>query len=153
MQTFHRSICTSLNISESQNIKQIAPLTLAFVGDAVFDLVVRTWLIQTNRSSVHTLHVEKAKRVRASAQAEAITAILPELTEDELEIFRRGRNSKPGTIPKNASLADYSAATGLEALIGYLFLSNQEHRMLELTQRALQAQTIESGRPPRAYKQ
>ncbi len=152
MQTFYQDICTSLGIEPNQNPKQLSPLVLAFVGDAVFDLAVRAWLAQENCASVHTLHVEKAKRVRAAAQAEAANAILTEFTPEEEEVFRRGRNSKPGTIPKHASLADYAAATGLEAVIGFLFLSKQEERMLQLIQLALEAQTIEKVRPPKAYK-
>ena len=142
MQSFHETLCKSLSILERTDVDQLSPLNLAFIGDTVFDLAVRTMLTQTDRSSVHVLHVESAKRVRASAQAEAARALFPQLTEEEKRIYRRARNAKPGSIPKNASLQDYAAATAFEAVIGYLYLTNQEERMLQCIQEAMRAQTV-----------
>jgi Uncharacterized protein conserved in bacteria len=142
MQSFHEKMCKKLSIAERSDVDQLSPLTLAFIGDTVFDLAVRTMLIQTDRSPVHVLHVESAKRVRASAQAEAAQALFESLNEQEQAIYRRARNAKPGSVPKNASLQDYAAATAFEAVIGHLYLTNQEERMLQCIEQAIHAQTI-----------
>ena len=108
--------------------RQENPLALAFVGDTVFDLYVRTSVLEKEVNS-HKLHVMSVKHVSASAQAAAFLRIEPLLTEDELYIYRRGRNTKPTTVPKNAPVKDYRSATGLEALVGYLYLTGQRERL------------------------
>lgn len=108
---------------------QLGPLVLAYVGDTVFDLYVRTRLILTTDLTAHGLHMLAAKRVCAAAQAESFRKVEPLLTEDELAVYRRGRNSHIGTVPKNASIADYRSATGLEAVIGWLYLKGRDDRL------------------------
>lgn len=111
---------------------ELSPLTLAFIGDTVFDLLVREDLICTANRPANDLHNLAVRKVKASAQAEFIEKLLPELTEKEVAVFKRGRNAKVGHLPKNASQSDYHAATGFEALIGYLYLSDEIERITEL---------------------
>ena len=116
---------------------QIAPLSLAYMGDTVYDLFVRTLLLETTTLTAHGLHERAAKLVCAKAQAAAFRRIEPMLTEEELGVFRRGRNSHIGTVPKSASIMDYRVATGLEALIGWLYLSGRDERISSLMAEAL----------------
>ena len=111
---------------------QLPILNLAYIGDTVFDLYVRTMLVSDVDARVHELHLMSAKRVCAGGQAQAFRRIEPMLSEEELGIYKRGRNSHMGTVAKNASIADYRTATGLEALIGYLFLCGRDDRLTEL---------------------
>ena len=111
---------------------QLPILNLAYIGDTVFDLYVRTMLVSDVDARVHELHLMSAKRVCAGGQAQAFGRIEPMLSEEELGIYKRGRNSHMGTVAKNASIADYRTATGLEALIGYLFLCGRDDRLTEL---------------------
>ena len=115
-----------------QRAAQLPALNLAFIGDTVFDLYVRTLLVTQADARVHELHLMSAKRVCAGGQAQAFRRIEPMLSEEELGIYKRGRNSHMGTVAKNASIADYRTATGLEALIGYLFLCGRDDRLTEL---------------------
>lgn len=137
---FFDRLCAALDIVDVKNPDQASPLVLAFVGDTIFDLAVRTLLIETHDATMQNLHRMSSARVRAAAQAQAGQAVFPLLDEPEQAVFLRGRNAKSGTIPKHASLEDYSMATALECLIGWLFLSGQEERMLALLQVALQHQ-------------
>lgn len=121
----------------AKDARQLSPLVLAYVGDTVYDLYVRTRLILKSDATAHGLHVQAARLVCAKAQAAALYAMLDELTEDELAIYKRGRNSHLGTVPKHAAIQDYRAATGLEALLGYLYLSGQDERLTELMALAL----------------
>lgn len=113
------------------NVNLLSPSVLAFVGDAVYGLMVRTRLAEINRSS-GDLHSLSVKYVSAVAQAEAFRIIEDRLTEKELAIFRRGRNFHTGNTPKSASGGQYHTATGLECLFGFLHLSNQNDRAKEL---------------------
>ena len=110
--------------------------TLAFVGDAVFALYVRERLAMGVSGTVHRLHQLSTDYVKASAQARIIRVLLAELTEDEATIFRRGRNVKTTTMPRNADMQAYRQATGFESLLGYLHLSDQQDRLKELLDRA-----------------
>ncbi|MFZ5974428.1 MAG: Mini-ribonuclease 3 [Bacillota bacterium] len=112
-------------------------LALAYVGDTVYDLFVRTVLVCTRALPVHDLHVEASNSVNAGAQARAAHALMDEFTEEELSVYKRGRNAKSHTVPKNANVSDYRAATGLEAVLGYLYLSGREDRAFELLARAM----------------
>lgn len=111
-----------------ENINELSPGVFAFVGDAVYGLLVRTYLSKINRPSkdLHSLSVEY---VKAQAQAEAFKKIEPFLNEKELEMFKRGRNFHTNSSPKNASLSEYHTATGLECLFGYLYLSGDTTRI------------------------
>ncbi|MBR5291509.1 MAG: ribonuclease III [Clostridia bacterium] len=117
---------------ELKEPRLMSPLVLAYIGDTVYDLYVRTQLLLTCDATAHGLHVMATKRVCAKAQAEAVQRILPTLSDDEQYIFRRGRNSHMGTVPKHAQMSDYRAATGLEALLGYLYLKGEDDRLNEL---------------------
>ena len=121
-----------------RNPKQAGPLALAYIGDTLYDLFVRTSLICGQDLTAHGMHLAAAKKVCAAAQAAAAHRLMPQLTEDELSVYRRGRNAHMGTVAKNASIADYRAATGLEALIGYLYLDGQDQRLIQLMTIALE---------------
>ncbi|MBQ1850680.1 MAG: ribonuclease III [Lachnospiraceae bacterium] len=115
-----------------QDVRAYSPLTLAFIGDGVYSLVVRTMVVcRTNRAN-NALHHDAVKYEKAESQAKILEIIKPLLTQEEADVLRRGRNAKPHTTAKNASLGDYHKATGLEALYGYLYLSGRTDRMLEL---------------------
>ncbi len=105
------------------------PLVLAYIGDTVYDLYVRTYLIHKTDFKAHGLHVRAASHVCAAAQAGALSRIKDMLTDEELAICRRGRNAHVNTVPKNANPADYRDATGLETLVGYLYLSGRDERL------------------------
>lgn len=113
-----------------QDAKQLNPLVLAFVGDAIYEVFIRTQLVDRNRNlSVHKLHVEAISFVKAHAQSEFMKVIEAKLTEEEQTIFKRGRNAKSGTIPKNADVQEYRSATGFEALMGFLYVTEQTERL------------------------
>lgn len=121
-----------LLLEKPADTSALSPLTLAFVGDTVFDLLVRSELVTQANRPVDALHKSASKIVCASAQAEGIRKILPVLTEDEEAVFKRGRNAHTGGIPKNQSSADYHYATGLESLFGWLYLNGKIERINEL---------------------
>lgn len=114
------------------DIKTFSPLTLAYIGDAIFDLIVRTMVVESGNAPVNNLHKHASKLVQASAQAEIFHKIQEQLSEEELTIYKRGRNAKSFTSAKNAGVVEYRTATGLEALLGYLYLTDQMGRLLEL---------------------
>ena len=114
------------------DIKTYSPLTFAYIGDDVFDLVIRTIVVNKGNTSPNKLHNTVIRYVSAKAQAKMLDAINPLLNDEEQDILRRGRNSKPHTKAKNASSADYMKATALETLIGYLYLKNDMERIFEL---------------------
>lgn len=116
-----------------QEARQFNPLQLALIGDAVYEVYVRNYVFNKNQGlSAHKIHVEAIKYVKAKGQSDIMQVLEPVLTEDEMYIFKRGRNTKSATVPKNANVRDYRAATGMEALIGYLYLTNKQERLLEL---------------------
>lgn len=111
---------------------QLSSLSLAFVGDTVYDLLVRESLVTDANRPVNTLHKLAVEQVKASAQAKAIKDILPMLSEEEEAVFKRARNTRTNHLPKNSNPADYHYATGLEALFGYLYLKGQTERIREI---------------------
>ena len=113
-------------------IRAISTLGIAHLGDAVFELMVRSWLCMHGKATPKGLHKATVYYVAAPAQARAVEKILPLLTEEEGDVFRRGRNSSPHTIPKAASREEYQAATALEALFGHLYLQGRTERLNEL---------------------
>lgn len=125
------------------DIKTYSPLTLAFIGDSIFDVIIRTVVVERGNRAPQGLHQSKSKVVKAETQAAMAEALLDELTPMEQSIYRRGRNAKSYTSAKNASLADYRKATGLEALIGYLYLNNEEDRMIHLVKKGLEKLEME----------
>ncbi len=114
------------------DIRTYSPLTLAYIGDDVFDLVIRTIVVNKGNTRPNNLHENAIKYVSAVAQARICDEISPILTEEEADILRRGRNSKPHSKAKNASTTQYMKATALEALIGYLYLQDEMDRIFEL---------------------
>ena len=119
------------------DLRTLSPLTLAFVGDCVYDLILRTVIVERHNASPNQLHREKSRLAKAPAQAEMAEALQEHLTQEELAVYRRGRNAKSHTTAKNASVLDYRKATGLEALYGWLYLSGQEERLLQLLRLSL----------------
>ena len=120
-----------LDVSPDQ-LRAISTLGLAHLGDGVFELMVRSWLCLHGKATSKGLHKATVRYVAAPAQAQAVEKILPLLTEEEGDVFRRGRNTSPHSVPQNASRADYQAATGLEALFGWLWLQGCTERLNEL---------------------
>lgn len=119
-------------IDKEVNPKQLSPLNLAFIGDCIYEILVRENLVKNANRPVNDLHHESVKFVSAKAQTKAFEKIEDILTEDEMSIFKRGRNAKVGHNPKSASTGEYHTATGIEALFGYLYLSGKEERIKEL---------------------
>jgi len=114
------------------DIQTYSPLALAYIGDDVYDLVVRTVVVERGNRAAEGLHKTVSQFVKAKTQADLSQVLMDLLTEQEKGIYRRGRNAKSYTSAKNASIGDYRKATGLEALIGYLYLTDQMERVLEL---------------------
>lgn len=126
---------------------QLGPLVLAYMGDAVYEQFVRSELISEHgQEAVYRLHMRAVEIVCARAQAATAAAIFEDLTEEERAVYRRGRNAKSNTLPKNASVAQYRAATGFEALIGYLYLSGNRERLLKVLSLAKQRGWRKYGR-------
>lgn len=114
---------------DEQEINLMPPLTWAYIGDCVYELYIRTKLVENTKLKPHALHIESIKYVKAKAQAETLNKIYDMLTEKEKEIVRRGRNAENHHLPKNANVQDYMYATAFEALIGYLYLTKQNERL------------------------
>lgn len=115
-----------------QEIDRLSVLALAHVGDGVYELLVRTMLCRQGIGRVNDLHRATVQWVKAPAQAKAMEKLMPILTEQELAVFKRGRNAKTHAAPGQASVSEYHAATGLETLFGYLYLKGQYRRVQEL---------------------
>ncbi len=122
------------------DLRSYSPLTLAFLGDAVYELIVRTMVVARHNASPNRLNRERSALSRASAQAQMIRDLSDRLTQEEAAIYRRGRNAHSVTKAKNATVADYRAATGFEALMGYLYLKGDIRRVIELVREGLAAQ-------------
>ncbi len=114
------------------NASELSPLNLAFIGDCIYEIMVRQMLVEKANRPVNDLHRESVKLVSAKAQTEAFEKIEPLLSEKELSVFKRGRNAKTGHVPKSATSGEYHCATGLEALFGFLYLNNDFERLKEL---------------------
>ncbi|MBR4424796.1 MAG: ribonuclease III [Oscillospiraceae bacterium] len=113
-------------------LREVSALGLAYVGDCVYELLVRSHLLLSGRQTNRSLHAAAVELSRAPAQAAAAARLLPRLTEEETAVFRRGRNSHVNSVPRHAELGDYHAATGLECLFGWLYLSGRRARVNEL---------------------
>lgn len=123
---------------EKADIRTYAPLSLAYIGDAVYDLWIRTYLVADGKNDPDKLHRKATKYVSAVAQSAILKAINDDLSENEQRVVKRGRNAKPHSTAKNATIADYLNATGLECLIGYLYLSGSTDRISELIKRGIE---------------
>jgi ribonuclease-3 family protein len=121
-----------MNIGQRYTEKQareLNPLVLAYIGDAIYELYVREHLLNTLKVNAHELHKAAIKYVSAVAQSQTVEELLPLLTDEETAVYKRGRNTKSATIPKNAEVSEYRRATGLEAVLGYLYLTGNEERL------------------------
>lgn len=119
------------------DIRTYSPLALAYIGDAIYDLVIRTIVVERGNTSANKLHKKTVNYVNARIQAQMIEALSGGLTEEEETVYRRGRNAKSYTTAKNASVIEYRKATGFEALCGYLYLTGKQERMLALIKKAV----------------
>ena len=117
---------------EDQDLRSYSPLTLAYIGDGVYELIIRTILVKKGNCPVNRLHKKASRLVKAGAQSAIMEVIEEELTPEELSVYRRGRNAHSPTMAKHATMADYRRATGFEALMGYLYLKEDYTRMLTL---------------------
>lgn len=122
---------------DQAEVNTMSPLIWAYVGDAVYELYIRTHLVNKTKLKPHMLHVETIKYVKADAQAKIIKNIYNKLTTEEQDIVRRGRNAENHHLPKNATLEDYQYATAFEALIGYLYLTKQDERLKEIIKKII----------------
>ncbi len=126
-----------------QDIRTYSPLALAYIGDGIYELVVRTVIVEKANRRNGDLHRMSVRYVRAENQAKMAETLKPFFTEEEGDVFRRGRNASPHSVAKNARRSDYHKATGFEALMGYLYLTGRTERMLELIRRGMEA--LEDG--------
>ncbi len=117
---------------KDQDIRSYSPLTLAYIGDGVYELIIRTILVKKGNCPVNRLHKKASSLVKAAAQSDIMEVIEEKLTPEELSVYRRGRNAHSPTMAKNATMADYRRATGFEALMGYLYLKEDYSRMVTL---------------------
>ena len=122
---------------EEINITDYSPLTLAYIGDGIYEIIIRTIIVDEANRQVNKIHKAASGLVKAGTQAKMIHLIMDDLTEEEIQIFKRGRNAKAVTRAKNASMSEYRRATGFEALMGWLYLSGQSDRMMDLIMLAL----------------
>ncbi|MDD6450568.1 MAG: ribonuclease III domain-containing protein [Lachnospiraceae bacterium] len=121
----------------SKDLSTFSPLTLAFLGDGVYEIIIRTLIVDQGNTSPSRLHKQSAHIVKAQSQAQVIDLLEADLTEEEKDIVRRGRNAKSNTHAKNASVMDYRKATAFEALLGYLYLKGEDERILSLVETGL----------------
>lgn len=120
------------------DVRTYSPLVLAFMGDAVYEMIVRSVVVGKGNRQVEAMHKAKSKLVKAESQAIIARELENEYTEEELDIFKRGRNAKSYTSAKNASIGDYRTATGFEALIGFLYMTGREKRALYLVKKGIE---------------
>lgn len=123
--------------TQDTDAKSYSPLVLAYIGDGIYDLIIRTVVVNRGNTQANKLHRKTSSLVKAAAQSAMVDTLLELLTEEELAVYKRGRNAKSATMAKNATMADYRKATGFEALMGYLYLKQQWERMVYLVKEGL----------------
>lgn len=128
---FYDQIREVLELPET-DVDSYSPLVLAYMGDCVYDLIIKSMVVSRGNKQVHRMHEETSSYVQASAQSRMMRAMQPHLTEEEHAIYRRGRNTRSVSAAKNQTITDYRRATGFEALVGYLFLKKRYARLMEL---------------------
>jgi ribonuclease-3 family protein len=121
-----------------EDVNMLSPLVWAYVGDSVYEMFIRTNLVNNSNAKPHKLHLESIKYVKAKAQADTLERIYDNLNSKEREIVRRGRNAENHHVAKNSNVADYSKSTAFEALIGYLYLTFQDERLSEILEMCIQ---------------
>lgn len=127
---------------EDKDIRTYSPLTLAYLGDAVYEIIIRTILVKKGNCPVNELHKRASGLVKAAAQSAMIQKLEGVLSEEEYSIYKRGRNAHSATMAKNAKMSDYRRATGFEALIGYLYLNNEYARIVELIRMGIEEDVL-----------
>jgi len=127
------------------NITDYSPLTLAYIGDGIYEIVIRTVIVDETNRQVNKIHKAASNLVKAGTQAKMIHYIMDDLTDEELTIYKRGRNAKAVTRAKNASMSEYRTATGFEALMGWLYLTGQSERMMKLIKKSVTVFTAEDN--------
>lgn len=127
------------------NITDYSPLTLAYIGDGIYEIVIRTVIVDEANRRVNKIHKAASNLVKAGTQAKMIHYIMDDLTDAELTIYKRGRNAKAVTRAKNASMSEYRTATGFEALMGWLYLTGQSERMMKLIKKSVTVFTAEDN--------
>lgn len=120
-----------------QDVRMLSPLVWAYIGDSVYEIFIRNNLINNSNAKPHKLHIETVKFVKAKAQVQTLNKIYDDLTEEEKNIVRRGRNVQNHHVPKNVDVAEYAYATAFEALLGFLYLSKQDERLKDLLNKCL----------------
>lgn len=140
MREFNTSFLSQFNLEPmtSKEIQMANPLMLAYIGDGIYELMVRTYMVHNVRGSMNDINRNVIRLVKATSQSYAIRIIEPELTEAEIRIIKRGRNQKNVSVPKNTPIAEYKLATGFEALLGYLYLDGQYKRLEEIVLKSIQ---------------
>jgi len=123
---------------DKTEVNMMSPLTWAYVGDAVFELYVRNHLVNQMKSKPHKLHLESIKYVKAKSQADLLASLQDELTDEEKDIVRRGRNTESHHTAKNATVEEYMYSTAFESLIGYLYLTKQDERLANILKRCVE---------------
>ena len=124
------------------DIRTYSPLTLAYIGDGIYDLIIRSLVVAKGNTRASELHKRTSQIVKAKTQADMIEMILPMLTTEEADVYKRGRNAKSPTMAKNATMADYRKATGFEALMGYLYVKDEVPRLVELVKAGIEAMEL-----------
>ena len=122
---------------KKQNICTYSPLTMAYIGDAIYEIIIRSMVVGGGNEQVNHLHKKSSSLVKAETQAKMILGLQEELTEEERGIYKRGRNTKSFTSAKNASITDYRTATGFETLMGYLYMEGRTERMFEVIKKGI----------------
>ncbi|MGN0322611.1 MAG: Mini-ribonuclease 3 [Oliverpabstia sp.] len=124
---------------EKQDIRSYSPLTLAYIGDGIYELYIRTILVEQGNRQANKLHKHASRLVKAQAQSKMIETLEPLFTPEEEAVYKRGRNAKSYTTAKNATTGEYRRATGFEAVMGYLYLTGQHFRMIDLIKIGMEA--------------
>lgn len=127
---------------EDRDIRTYSPLTLAYIGDGIYELIIRTILVKQGNCPVNRLHKHASSLVKAAAQSAMMETIEPLLTEEEHSVYRRGRNAHSPTMAKHATMSDYRRATGFEALMGYLYLKEDMPRMIALIRAGIREEDL-----------
>lgn len=122
---------------DETEVNLLSPLTWAYVGDAIYELYIRTNLVNKTKLKPHKLHIESIKYVKAKAQADILKRLMDDLTEEEKDIVRRARNAENHHLPKNADPEDYMYSTAFEGLVGYLYLSKKDERLKEILEKCI----------------
>lgn len=136
MEGFEKIMRESLEFRDV-DLNTYSGLSLAYIGDGVFDLIIRSYIMNKGNMQVQKMHHKTSNIVKAVSQAKMIDGLMEELDDEEQAVYRRGRNSKPHTMAKNATSAEYKKATGFEALVGYLYLSGKYERLMEIVKKGL----------------